>query len=63
MNALAMLNTTPVSTPNHPPHITTTLYDLFVAIQESVDAGADWQVIAVASHLFSTGRVTFLRTP
>ena len=62
MNAPAILKTTP-STPDNPSHITATLYDLFVAIQDSVDAGADWQVIAVASHLFSTGQVTFLETP
>ncbi len=54
---------TTVITTDNPSRITTTLYDLFVALQDSVDAGADWQVIAVASHLLSTGRVTFLKTP
>jgi len=43
-----------------PPRLTTTLYELFAAIQEVVGPEEDALVVATVRHLLQSGRLTWL---
>lgn len=44
-----------------PTLVTTSLYDLMAAMQESVSPEEDGQVVATIMHLFRSGRLHFVR--